>query len=455
MSSHDEDGPDSLMTPSAQALALSPPRAPPHDSAHRTLLIGRNPADFPLAHHHDNKHHHFEGIRHKLLDLLQESHFHLPSRLPHPHLPAALDFPDKMTRALGTTLPISWLNACRDSGGFRSIADTLVTLTAPTMAITNPSLALEFFKLTRRCQEFGYGTHPMQIIHVYFPNEQDYKRLGGTCCKPRGLLCFVHGGAWGSGLPWMYRLIALSFLKLGMTVAILGYRTYPDAQVGGQVDDLERAILFLSKQFPEFCTQMPDNPGHLGTSLMGHSSGAHIALLMLVERARQRIQTGATFPLEFDSFIGMSGPYDISHHFDYEAARGVEEFSPMKPANGFSRKAFHQHSPALLWMQHLTDISERSTCIQNHFPPLLLVHGINDSTVPFTATAEAARILRSSGVLRLDEVYVAKIGHQDTVMEIMMGGKTCDAVLDWLQQNAFTDSDSISSRVDVMNNSKL
>jgi hypothetical protein len=75
--------------------------------------------------------------------------------------------------------------------------------------------------------------------------------------------------------------------------------------------------------------------------------------------------------------------------------------------------------------------------------------------VPFTATAEAARILRSSGVLRLDEVYVAKIGHQDTVMEIMMGGKTCDAVLDWLQQNAFTDSDSISSRVDVMNNSKL
>ena len=257
----------------------------------------------------------------------------------------------------------------------------------------------------------------------------------------------------------MYRLIALSFLKqLGMAVAVVGYRTYPDAHVDGQVEDLEQAMSFLSRQFPDFCTELSaaDNPGYLGRCLMGHSSGAHIALLMLVERARQRIQKGTTFSLEFDSFVGLSGPYDISHHFDYEAARGVEELSPMKPANGYSREAFRQHSPALLWMQHLTDISESTSCIQNHFPRMLFVHGIDDSTVPFTATAEAARILRSSGVLRLDEVYVAKIGHQDTVMEIMMGGKTLDAVMDWLQQDAFSDNDSTrSAHVDIVNKSKL
>jgi acetyl esterase/lipase len=453
--SQDEDGPDGLMTQSAQALALSPPRAPPHDSAHRTLLIGRNPSDYALVHHHDNKNYHFEGIRHKLSNLLEESHKLLPRRIPHPHLPAALEYTDKMTRALGTTLPMSWLNAWRDSGGFRSTADALVTTTAPTMGITNPSLAFNFLNLTRRCLAYGYGKHNRQVIHVFFPNRQDYEGLSGRGNKPRGLLCFVHGGAWGSGLPWMYRLIAIPFLKLGMLVSIIGYRTYPDANVDGQVDDLEQAITFLAQQFPDLCINMSarENPGHLGTCLMGHSSGAHIALLMLVDRARRKIRKEANCALDFDSFIGLSGPYDISHHFDYEAARGVEELSPMKPACGYSREAFRQRSPALLWMQHLTDISETtsSTSIKDAFPRILLVHGIEDSTVPFTATAEAARILRSSGVLPLQEVYVAKVGHQDTVMEIMIGGKTLDAIIEWLQQDPFGDkngglSTNIASR---------
>ena len=234
----------------------------------------------------------------------------------------------------------------------------------------------------------------------------------------------------------MYRLVASPYLKLCVAVAIVGYRTWPDADVHGQVDDLERAASFLAKEFPDLCTSLSkdENPGHVGTCLMGHSSGAHISLLMLVDRARRKMQTdGATEPLEFDSFVGLSGPYDISHHFDYEAARGVEELSPMKPVCGYSRDAFRQNSPALRLMQCLADIIESDASIQDAFPRILLVHGIEDGTVPFTATAEAARILRSCGVSQCDEVYVARIGHQDTVMEIMIGGKTRDAVIHWMQ----------------------
>eukprot|EP00549_Striatella_unipunctata_P010133 CAMPEP_0118714992 /NCGR_PEP_ID=MMETSP0800-20121206/26578_1 /TAXON_ID=210618 ORGANISM="Striatella unipunctata, Strain CCMP2910" /NCGR_SAMPLE_ID=MMETSP0800 /ASSEMBLY_ACC=CAM_ASM_000638 /LENGTH=75 /DNA_ID=CAMNT_0006621013 /DNA_START=1 /DNA_END=225 /DNA_ORIENTATION=- len=51
-----------------------------------------------------------------------------------------------------------------------------------------------------------------------------------------------HGGAWGSGLPWMYRLLATVFLQYGYAVAIVGYRTYPDSKtIRDQVDDLEAA----------------------------------------------------------------------------------------------------------------------------------------------------------------------------------------------------------------------
>lgn len=341
-----------------------------------------------------------------------------------------------MTRCLGVTLPIPWQNKCRDSGGFRWIADTLVTISAPAMAILQPSIARNYIQLTTKCQNHRYGSHPMQVIHMLFPSQQDYKQL--SIDKPRGLLVFVHGGAWGSGLPWMYRLVALPFLKLGMAVAIVGYRVYPDACVDQQVADIEQAITYIATKFPDLCQRLPrkDNPNHLGTCLMGHSSGAHIALLMLVDRARRRaIHPNATpTSLEFDSFIALSGPFDISHHFDYEAARGVEELSPMKPANGYSRQAFRKNSPALRWKSQLAEISESNTNIRELFPQMLLVHGIEDTTVPFTATAEAARILRSCGIVDCEEAYVAKIGHQDTVVECMVGGKTRDVVVDWLKK---------------------
>jgi hypothetical protein len=112
---NDEQDSNGLMTPSAQALAMSPPRAPPHDSAHRTLLLAKNPSAYAVVHHHDHERHHLHSvaIRHKLGHLLEQSHVHLPSRLPHPHLPAAPEWGDRVTRLLGVTLPVSWHNACR------------------------------------------------------------------------------------------------------------------------------------------------------------------------------------------------------------------------------------------------------------------------------------------------------------------------------------------------------
>jgi hypothetical protein len=56
-----------------------------------------------------------------------------------------------------------------------------------------------------------------------------------------------------------------------------------------------------------------------------------------------------------------------------------------------------------------------------------------DSTVPFTSSTEAARILRSCGVTYCDEAYVAQTGHQDTVMHFMLGGKSKELVIEWLK----------------------
>jgi alpha-beta hydrolase superfamily lysophospholipase len=70
--------------------------------------------------------------------------------------------------------------------------------------------------------------------------------------------------------------------------------------------------------------------------------------------------------------------------------------------------------------------------MQQITPPMLLVHGIEDAVVPFTATSDAARILKSCGLTDCHEIYLEKTEHQDVIMHFMMGGAAMDAVFDWL-----------------------
>lgn len=264
------------------------------------------------------------------------------------------------------------------------------------------------------------------------------------------MVFFIHGGAWGSGLPWMYRLCALPFLEQGWAVAIPSYRTYPDGTALDQVQDAEQALQCLQETYPHYFSSNPKS--HV--TLAGHSSGAHIGLLLLAHRARRQLSLeqdeketlslssssssdNSKSAAKIDAFVGLSGPYDISHHFDYEAARGVEELSPMKAACGMTRAGFRRNSPALYLLDSLASINENNGSEQNIAATLprriLLLHAIEDDTVPFTSTAEAARVLRSCGVTQVEELYVGPgTGHQDTVMQLMLGGPTQEAVMAWM-----------------------
>ena len=137
----------------------------------------------------------------------------------HPHFINDVSFGVRFTRFLGrNVLKSKLLNKVRDSGTFRSIVDALVTLSTPSLAITHPSALVQFVQLGSNTSmtELRYGRHPMQVIHLY--------KTTKTTSSNKKLIFFVHGGAWGSGLPWMYRLVASSFLEEGMNVAIIGYR---------------------------------------------------------------------------------------------------------------------------------------------------------------------------------------------------------------------------------------
>jgi acetyl esterase/lipase len=302
-------------------------------------------------------------------------------------------------------------------------------------------------------------------MEVFLPDSSSNSSSSSSSssdCGPDEWLFFIHGGAWGSGLPWFYRLVAVPFVRRGMAVAIIGYRTYPSCgRVQEQVQDCLAAAQYLSRQY---------SPKQKVT-VLGHSSGAHVAMLLVVELAMMQMRhdaavsnrtptasvggesSGASMHVNRNdccfhvhSFVGISGPYDISHHFDYEAARGVEELSPMKPVCGYTREAFRINSPAVKLQSIFLDdyyFDESTTPVGSFLPVrMALVHGMEDDTVPFTATAEAARVLRTCGVHQLQEIYIAHTGHQDTIMQLMLGGRTQEAVLEWMESSATPSSDT-------------
>ena len=184
--------------------------------------------------------------------------------------------------------------------------------------------------------------------------------------------------------------------------------------------------------------------------LMGHSSGAHIAMLMIIERIQRKLSCRSfrslnkdnskaskifRYPttIDFDSFVGLSGPYSIAHHFEFESGRGVEELSPMKPACGHTLVEFLRNSPAIRLKMMMSEYkNEVLNDLDSLVPHLLLVHGIEDSTVPFTATVEAAAIIRSCGISKCNELYMGNVGHEHVILDLMLGGKTKDEVHEWL-----------------------
>jgi acetyl esterase/lipase len=415
-----------LTSPLTFALSLSPPRSPPFESAQRALLMGYDPSNFPLTKINrsllqpnswndkdpTNDASNPYWTEHWIRSILQKSYQQQKKSntiIRHPHLS---NNRDNFTLWLDRNLSVSTWNQIRDEGWFRSICDTLVLLGIPFLAMSSPRSTLAFVKLSRQVQFIPYGTHRMQIIEL-LPSQSNSQNV----------LVFVHGGAWGSGSPWMYRLVARGFPDY--IIAIVGYRTYPDADIPGQVSDLTDALKVLTSHIPQASS----------FTLIGHSSGAQIAQMHILMMAHTWIQSAkfpTTYHCPYTAFVGLSGPYDIASHYHFEAARGVEEVSPLKAAGGFTEINLIQNSPGFLLEQILLS-SNQTHYLTQYFPTrILLLHGMDDATVPFTATVDWTRRLQSVGI-PAQSCYLPRTGHQDTVLQLMLGTDGSQKTLEYIQ----------------------
>jgi acetyl esterase/lipase len=340
---------------------------------------------------------------------------------------------DDFFRSLRRSLPVRVQYFCRDSGFFRALIDASVVLAVPPILRDYPSALSEFLTLSGASgwikflpsrlagtqsasssasdsvdySSLSYGKHSSQVVDVMRPRPVNTSEMDPKAANK--LVAFVHGGAWGSGFPAMYRLVAKPFLNDGVSVAILGYRTYPTTDVTGQVDDLEQALESLRREYP-----------HLNDiTLIGHSSGSHISMLGLLSGLLTHV----------DRFVGLSGVYDIPSHYNFERGRGVERISPLAPACGGSLDTWRRNSPTRLV------IGESTKEQLDRLPPILICHGGIDTTVSYSSSIDlvdalhsASDVLRNTCSLRI----LPHVGHSETAIHLMFGGETQDVVVDWM-----------------------
>lgn len=238
----------------------------------------------------------------------------------------------------------------------------------------------------------SYGSAPAQRLDVIVPDAPG----------PHPVIVFFHGGGWNSGNPQDYRFIGRTFARAGYVVVLPGYRLVPEGIYPRMLEDGAAALAWTAAEVARF----GGDPAQV--FLMGHSAGAHTAVMLGLERqwlGRQGLPDGFV-----KGVIGLSGPYDF-HPFTTDAAR-----------NAFG----HVADPAVTQPIHF---------VRGDAPPMLLLTGDADTTVKPRNSRVLAKALREAGA-RADLVVLPGIDHAGPVLKLAQpfagDARVRDAVLGFL-----------------------
>jgi acetyl esterase/lipase len=196
-------------------------------------------------------------------------------------------------------------------------------------------------------------------------------------------LIFFHGGSWRDGNRASYGFVGRAFAERGFHVVVADYRKMPDAPFPAFVEDAAAAIAYVHRHLPP-CA----DPQRLYVS--GHSAGAHIAMLAVLDPkwlAAQKLDSAVVAGV-----IGLAGPYEF-YPFTSDAARAAlgqwpepHETQPIHYARGDA-------------------------------PPLLLLSGDADTTVKPRNSRVLAKTITEKGGPALVRFYEG-ITHSGIVMAI-------------------------------------
>lgn len=221
--------------------------------------------------------------------------------------------------------------------------------------------------VVRRVEGAAYGSDPRQRLDVYAP-----ERAAGSL----PVVVFFYGGGWNSGDRGGYEFAARAIAARGFVVVVPDYRLVPAVRFPAFVDDAAAAIRWTA----DHVAASGGDPARIAVA--GHSAGAHIALLVTLDR---HYLAAAGAPGAIKAAVGLAGPYDF---LPFDAKSAIDAFG--RAPDPLATQPIH--------------------FVRADAPPVLLLTGDADDTVRPRNTAALAAALRHAGAPVETRVYRG-VGH--------------------------------------------
>jgi acetyl esterase/lipase len=210
----------------------------------------------------------------------------------------------------------------------------------------------------------AFGSEPRQRLDVWAPD---------AAAGPLPVIVFFYGGSWNSGDRDGYGFAARALAARGFVVVVPDYRLVPQVRWPAFVQDGAAALNWVVANIAAH----GGDPGRIG--VMGHSAGAHIAMLISLDR-----RWGVADHIK--AAVGLAGPYD---------------FRPFEP--GGAAEAALGNAADMAATQPISFAAADA-------PPLLLLHGDADETVRPRNSERLGKAITDRGGRATVKLYPG-IGH--------------------------------------------
>ena len=234
-----------------------------------------------------------------------------------------------------------------------------------------------------------------------------FRSVDNTSLKP--VIIWIHGGAliFGSrnDLPEEQKEF---YLKAGYSVVSIDYRLAPSTKLPDIVNDVADAIQWVHKNGPD---SLGIDPGKI--FVVGHSGGAYLAL---TSGYSSKIRPRAI--VSFYGYGDIRGKWYSSPSAFYLTQPAVSKSRAEKlmPDSVITSASFQDRFDLYLYSRQKGNWPDlvsghspkkeyewfKTYCpIENidvDYPPVLLIHGDEDTDVPFSQSVELDRVLESKGI---------------------------------------------------------
>ena len=242
-----------------------------------------------------------------------------------------------------------------------------------------------------RVHEERFGEDPLQQLIVY--REEGAK-------GPLPVFIFFHGGAWAHGNPQDYGFIARNIAPEGYIVVLGGYRLNEAGRYPAMLQDTASVIGWVHQNIARYGGD-PDR-----IFLSGHSAGAYnVAQVAL---GGQWLADAGVPNDSIRGVVGLAGPYDF-YPFDTDRSRAA-----------FDSVGAGEES------QPVNNVTEAA-------PPMLLVHGEDDTVVRIRNSKALEKALEAAGS-HVETLYLPGKTHNDPLLALTSPWRRNPLVFDTVTQ---------------------